>query len=202
MWRAWICGRCHMANERRDWFGFLCEWCSQLDCPKRKVYGPEDLRPPSRPVWTGQRQDDGSASWHGPAPLGATLFPDEVKLCRWTPSQMAPGGEVAHLLSHDGVQIVADSVLKGLQIQGPDEVRFRRHMLTASSSRPSELGLCPFYTLLVGPDTVPFIAHLPTALAVKWSEAPKVALDAMDLINERAGRVYPGEAEYVCSPRR
>lgn len=201
LWRAWICTRCHMANERRDWFGLLCEWCSHITHPKRKIYTADALRPPSRPVCTGQRQEDGYATWTADTPRKSTLFPDEIKAVTWSlTSGLGGDAELVHVLSHDGeVQFIANSVLKGLQIQGPDEVRFRRHMLSAYSARVGELALCPFYTLLFGPDSVPFVPHFPTAPAVKWAEAPKVALDAMDLINERAGRVHAGEPE--CVPR-
>ncbi|BEJ16262.1 hypothetical protein CspHIS471_0508670 [Cutaneotrichosporon sp. HIS471] len=191
MWHAWVCARCRLANERRDWAGLLCEWCAHVDYPRRKAYTVEALHGP-RPTATGARAEEGFASWAADGGRTSALFPDEVKAVRW----QLPWAEVVHVLGHQGVALVPNAVLKGLQIQGRDEVPFRRHAYPATSSQPSELVISHFYTYLAGPDGVPLIAHLPTGTAVPWTEAPKVTLDAMDLINERAGRIYPGDPEF------
>jgi hypothetical protein len=59
-----------------------------------------------------------------------------------------------------------------------------------------ERHLSPFYTLLLGPDPAPAIETLPTAeRSVPWHEADSTFLDLADLINERAGQIFPGEPE-------
>jgi hypothetical protein len=57
--------------------------------------------------------------------------------------------------------------------------------------------LSPFYTLLLGPDSAPLIESLPSDRSIPWREADSTFLDLADLINERAGQIFPGEPEYV-----
>lgn len=191
LWRAWVCKRCRMANERRDWFGFLCEACSYLQKPKRKVYSVGTLRPPSRPVSTGPRPDEGYSSWDTSAVRASQIFPDGVKaITHGLSTSLGNGTQVSHLLNHDGASEIASNAV--LALQGQDlETPFRRHMLSAESSRVPELRLCRFYTYLVGPD-VPFIPSLPCGIPVEWSRATKAVTHAMEYINERAGRVAAG----------
>lgn len=191
-WRAWVCKRCRSANERRDWFGYLCEACALIDKPKRKVYTSEALAPAARLPCTGARPDDGFASWTVDASRDVTQFPDCVKVLAHTvtlPSRATI--EVSHALSSEPMAAHAHTVFMGFQRQGRDEVPLRREYLSASSSRAANLALSPFYTLLCGPDNAPFTAHFPTGEAVAWSDAPRPCGDAMDLISERVGRVYP-----------
>ena len=55
--------------------------------------------------------------------------------------------------------------------------------------------LSPFYTLLLGPEPVPLIESLPADRPTPWREADQTLLDLADLINERAGQIFPGEPE-------
>lgn len=188
-WRAWVCKRCRMANERRDWFGFLCEACSYLELPKRKVYTAEALRPPSRPVCTGPRPDEGYPSFGHSAVRSPATFPDSIKaITHNLDGDLGIGARLSHLLNHEGMSSVANDVLQALQVQGEDQILFRRHMLSAKSCRVSELALSPFYTFLVGPEPA-YIPQLPCGLTTPWNDAPKATRDAIDLVNERCGRV-------------
>ena len=62
--------------------------------------------------------------------------------------------------------------------------------------------LSPFYTILLGPDTAPKIDSLPTERSIPWYEADETFLDIADLINERAGQIFPGEPEQVANQRQ
>jgi hypothetical protein len=61
--------------------------------------------------------------------------------------------------------------------------------------------LSPFYTLLLGPEPVPLIESLPADRPTPWREADQTLLDLADMINERAGQIFPGEPEYVVASR-
>lgn len=61
----------------------------------------------------------------------------------------------------------------------------------------SERQLSPFYTVLLGPEPVPEIESLPTERPIPWRDADETFLNLADYINERAGQIFPGEAEYV-----
>lgn len=127
-------------------------------------------------------------------------------------------GTTAHLM--------ARTLLRTLQSSGDLEVPLRRYHLPKSSKRrelffhliqslwtnipcplcvgtvyilisAAERVLSSFYTLLCGPEPVPVIDALPSARPVPWKHAPVTCLDIADLINERAGRMFPGEPEYV-----
>jgi hypothetical protein len=51
--------------------------------------------------------------------------------------------------------------------------------------------------MLLGPEPVPVIEGLPTGRPIPWREVDQRILDLADLINERAGQIFPGEPEYV-----
>lgn len=194
-WRSWVCRRCRLANERHDWFGFLCQACSHVDIPRRRIYGAQALR--TATPCTGPRPDVGNPDWPFQAETTTTVFPDHIKLVQHKLDGFGQGTEASHLLNSDGAEsykIVA-SVLEGLQLQGEDEVPLARHMLPATSARPDQLALSPFYTLAVGA-AAPDLAHFPTAPSVPWPRAPRVTLDIMEILNERAGRVYAGQEEF------
>lgn len=55
--------------------------------------------------------------------------------------------------------------------------------------------LSPFYTMLCGPGPVPSIECFPTSTPILWKYAPPTSLDAMHYMNERAGRMFPGQPE-------
>lgn len=188
-WRSWVCRRCRLANERQDWFGFLCQACSHIDMPPRRTYGAEALR--TATSCTGPRPDIGDPSWPFAAETESTVFPDHIKLVQHKLTAFGPGTEASHLLNSDGAESykVITAALRGLQLQGADEVPLARHMLPATSARPDLLALSPFYTIACGA-TAPQLAHFPAASPVPWARAPRVAVDIMELINERAGRVY------------
>ncbi len=57
-----------------------------------------------------------------------------------------------------------------------------------STSRPST-------TLLYGPESAPDIECFPTGAPVPWRHAPSLAIDIVDYMNDRAGRMFPGESE-------
>lgn len=59
----------------------------------------------------------------------------------------------------------------------------------------AERYLSQFYTMLLGPEPAPVIESLPTGRAIPWREVDQRALDLADLINERAGQIFPGEPE-------
>lgn len=59
----------------------------------------------------------------------------------------------------------------------------------------AERYLSPFYTILCGPEPAPPIEALPANKSIPWVEAPTTCIDVADLINERAGRMFPGEPE-------
>lgn len=194
-WRAWVCKRCRRANERRDWFGFVCEACAFIEVPPRKIYNVDALRPPSRPVCTGPRPDEGYAQWPFASPKTVNVCEDDVQvISHGLDAGFGSDSVLSHALAHDGkgVNVIADAVLKGLQLQGEGEVKLRRQLLSAFSSRPAEQALSPFYTLLCGPEPVPYIAHFVSGPSVPWDTSAKVCLDAMELVNERAGRMLRG----------
>lgn len=109
--------------------------------------------------------------------------------------------------------ISAKVILRGLQVQGEAEVPFRRHLwpipgqrgeflsLRSSKGRTdvmdsaAEKQLSPFYTFLPGPEPITPISDFPTGKATSWRNCPSICLDAADLINERAGRMWPHQRE-------
>lgn len=194
-WRSWVCKRCRLANERHDWFGFLCQACSHLDMPKRRIYGAEALR--TATPCTGPRPDIGNPDWPFRAETTTTVFPDHIKLVQHKLDGFGAGTVASHLLNSDGAEgyKIVTAVLEGLQLQGEDEVPLARHMLPATSARPDLLALSPFYTLAVGA-TAPDLAHFPSAPSIPWPKAPRVTLDIMEILNERSGRVYAGAEEF------
>lgn len=194
-WRSWVCRRCRLANERHDWFGFLCQACSHVDMPKRRIYGAEALR--TATPCTGPRPDIGNPDWPFAAETSTIVFPDHIKLVRHKLDGFGAGTEAAHLLNSDGAESykVITAVLQGLQLQGADEVPLARHMLPATSARPDLLALSPFYTLAVGA-AAPEYAHFPCAPAIPWPRSPRVCIDIMEVLNERAGRAYAGQEEF------
>lgn len=44
---------------------------------------------------------------------------------------------------------------------------------------------------------MPEIESLPVSRPIPWREADEIFLNLADYINERAGQIFPGEAEYV-----
>lgn len=194
LWRGWVCRRCRCANERRDWFGFMCEACDLVDRPKRKTYSSEALAPPTRLKCTGPRPDDGFPTWNESVQTRTVTLPDDLKVVQQV---LSPASAVWHLLSTHahGLNTAADEALLSLQAQGSEEVPFRRQFLNATSSIPSELALSPFYTFISGPQPAPFLAHFPTGQPRAWKDSPQVCRTVADIINERAGRVSPGQPE-------
>lgn len=63
------------------------------------------------------------------------------------------------------------------------------------TSAVSERHLSPFYTVLLGPEPAPEIESLPVGRPIPWREAEETFLNLADYINERAGQIFPGEAE-------
>ncbi|WWC85264.1 uncharacterized protein L201_000126 [Kwoniella dendrophila CBS 6074] len=198
-WRGWVCNKCGLAQERYKWAGWNCEACGHSIQPPRRIYTAEDLRPPSRPVCTSTRQDDGYASFPPGTIRSWSLFDNDIKVVKHTfdPLVVGEGSEVHHVLSHEGKDVnkIAGEALKGLQVQGEAEVPFRRYTATSTTRRPAELTLSPFYTYLCGSDSTP-LPGFPTYRSIHWQDAPPVCLDVMDLINHRSGMTFPGQPEF------
>jgi len=164
---------------------------------------------------TGPRQDDGYPSFPAPLPRSWTLFEDDIKVVQHQVT-MQDGGEAAdilHALSTESprAHAIAATVFVRLQAWGPAEVPFRRHLLPSESHRRElasvtwkladreivavERCYSPYYTIMCGDEPDALIP--PVGRTLPWRTAPKVCLDAMDLINERCGRFWPGMMEYV-----
>nr|XP_019013326.1 uncharacterized protein I206_01392 [Kwoniella pini CBS 10737]OCF52107.1 hypothetical protein I206_01392 [Kwoniella pini CBS 10737] len=198
-WRGWVCDKCGSAQERYKWTGWCCEACGHSIQPPRRVYTAEDLRLPSRPVCTSARQEDGYASFPFQTQRSWSLFPLHIKVVKHSLDHDLFGNDsqVQHSLAHEGngVNEVAGKVLRGLQVQGGNEVPLRRYTANSTTRRPVELALSPFYTYLCGSDPSPF-ASFPTYRTVHWQDVPPVCLDAIDLVNTRAGSMFPGQPEF------
>ena len=65
------------------------------------------------------------------------------------------------------------------------------------ASSAAEACLSPFFTYLCGAEMAPLVPSFPVRQSVPWTQAPRACLDAVDLINERATRMFPGEQESV-----
>ncbi|WVW83383.1 hypothetical protein I302_105402 [Kwoniella bestiolae CBS 10118] len=197
-WRGWVCHKCGLAQERYKWAGWSCEACGHLIKPPRRIYTAEDLRPPSRPVCSSARQDDGYASFPFTANRSWSLFDNDIKVIKHTLDPLIFGQdcEVHHLLAHEenAVNEVAGEVLRKLQMQGEDELPLRRYT-AVTTRRPSELTISPFYTYLCGSDSS-LINAFPTYRSVHWSTVPPVCLEIIDLINGRASKMFSGEREF------
>ncbi|KAL7422135.1 hypothetical protein Q5752_002778 [Cryptotrichosporon argae] len=198
-WRAWTCHKCGLANERTTWSGLVCEeGCSFPIRLRRDAITDAELRDPNRPVSTGPRQDDGFASWTTIVARAATTYTDGIRVVRHTVD--GTGAAVVHALAHEGVQTASRHVLRALQSEGDHgsrrgEVPFKRGWLPASSARETERALSPFYTVAYGADGAPPLDAFPVDAPIRWPHAGP-GLEAMDLINERAGRMFPGDAEF------
>lgn len=187
LWQAWACKQCRMANERRHWLGLICESCSHVEVPHRQVYTAAALR--GEPTCSGPRTDNGHPKWTSGAVYSQATFTNGVKAVTHTAdAELGTGARVSQLLNHSGASEIVDDVLRGLQVQGEEEIKFRRHMLSATSPFVADLALCPFFTFVAGPQP-PYIPQLPCGTAVPWAKSPKVVKDALDYVNERAGRV-------------
>jgi hypothetical protein len=104
----------------------------------RRAYREEFLRPPSRPVCTGPRQEDGYASFPYPTTKSWSLYKDDIKVVKHglTSENGKEGIAVYHALNTEGQNshIAARVILNGLQAQGGFEVPFRRHPPTSTST--------------------------------------------------------------------
>nr|XP_018264086.1 uncharacterized protein I303_03964 [Kwoniella dejecticola CBS 10117]OBR86244.1 hypothetical protein I303_03964 [Kwoniella dejecticola CBS 10117] len=199
-WRGWVCDKCGLAQERYKWSGWSCEACGHTIQPSRRIYTAEDLRSPSRPVCTSTRQEDGYASLPFKTQRSWSLFPHHIKVVKHTLDADLFGdqSQVQHSLAHagNGVNEIADRALRELQVQGATELPLRRYTANSNTRRPVELALSPFYTYLCGPDPSSF-GNLPTCRSVQWQDAPSVCLDIIDLINARAGNMFPSQSDLL-----
>ncbi|ORY25750.1 hypothetical protein BCR39DRAFT_543219 [Naematelia encephala] len=197
-WRGWVCSKCCMANERRNWTEWVCDECHYSIPHKPRIYRADFLRPPSRPICTGPRQDDGFPSFPFDHIRSWTLYADDIKVVKHNAMDrgFGPGAEVHHALNTmgHGSHLLADKILAGMQQVGPKSIPFERPVLTPFVHRPSENQAAALYTYLCGP-RAPIIEDMPTAQSVRWRQAPVICLDAADLINDRAGRMFAGEKE-------
>ncbi|WWD15727.1 hypothetical protein CI109_100149 [Kwoniella shandongensis] len=198
-WRGWVCHKCGLAQERNKWNGWNCEACLHSVCPKRRIYSDDELRSPSRPVCTGPRQEDGYASWPFTVTRSWSLFADDIKVVKHGVSiGLGEGAELHHALHHEGqgTHELARKAFMGLQVQGANEVPLKRYPLVNNIRRPADIALAPFYTYLAGPDPAPLVPAFPTGHSIPWHTASAVCLDTIDLINERAGRMFSGQPEF------
>ncbi|WWD01676.1 hypothetical protein V866_008622 [Kwoniella sp. B9012] len=197
-WRGWVCHKCGSAQERYKWAGWSCEACGHSVKPPRRIYTAEELRPPSRPVCTSTRQDDGYASIPFEVNRSWSLFDNNIKVIKHSLEPLIFGSncEVHHILAHEGqgVNSIAGDVLKKLQMQGEDEIPMRRYT-AVTTQRPAELTMSLFYTYLCGSESYPINAF-PTYRSAHWSNVPPVCLEIVDLINDRSGKCFPGEREF------
>ena len=102
------------------------------------MYSDDQLRPISRPVCTGPRQEDGSPSWPFPVTRAWTLFQDDIKVVKHgIEAAFGDGAEVHHALNSAGQMshVSAQVVLKGLQMQGSSEVALRREFPADGNKR-------------------------------------------------------------------
>ncbi|ORX39673.1 hypothetical protein BD324DRAFT_678783 [Kockovaella imperatae] len=193
-WRAWVCGACGFAQERKRWFGWECEACHRTIQPARKIYSVEDLQSPSRATYTGPRQEDGNPSWPFESTRAWTLYRDGVKVVKVVKHSveagLGQGAEVQHALASK--DDVADSLLKQLQTQGQSEIPLRRH--SYPDQRVVDKVVSPFYTFLCGSEA-PVIDSIPAGKHTKWKKCPELCLSAADLLNDMAGRMFPGDRE-------
>jgi hypothetical protein len=86
-------------------------------------------------------------------------------------------------------------------IRKPLDVSYFDASMIHADDTVCERYLSPFYTLLLGPEPVPLIESLPADRPTPWREADQTLLDLADMINERAGQIFPGEPEYVVASR-
>ncbi|WVQ98537.1 hypothetical protein IAU59_005663 [Kwoniella sp. CBS 9459] len=198
-WRGWVCSKCGLAQERHRWFGWTCEACNQTIYPQQQIYTVEELQDPSRPICTGPRQDDGYASFPFPITRSFSLFPDDIKIVQHTldPITFGVGAEIHQALSHNGkgVSDIANNIFKALQTQGSQEVPLRRSTAPNPSPKPIDTVLCNLFTYLCGPETTPELAAFPSRPPVPLDRAPPPCIEALNLVNERVGRMFPGQKE-------
>ena len=64
-----------------------------------------------------------------------------------------------------------------------------------NSTAVAETSLCPLFTILCGCANVLPLEAMPTSTSIPWAEAPRPCWDTMDLINDRAARMFPGQKE-------
>jgi hypothetical protein len=152
-------------------------------------------------------------NWPFATTMGWTLFQDDIKVIKHGvdfQDALGKGTDLFHALNTEGKMshVTAGMLLRGFQIQGPGEIPLRRQIQPHTTdrcrfielrsqmrlSKDSERYLSPFYTMLLG-DSAPALSHFPAASPIPWNKAPKTCLDAADLVNERAGRMWPGTRE-------
>ncbi|WRT66916.1 uncharacterized protein IL334_003881 [Kwoniella shivajii] len=198
-WRGWVCKKCGLAQERYKWVGWCCEACGHSIQPPRRIYTAEDLRRPSRPVCVSSRQDDGYASFPYRVDRSWSLFDNNIKVIKHSldSSLFGAGNEVHHVLAHEGndVNKIAGAIFKGLQSQAENELPLRRFAISPTSRKPVDIFLSPFYTYLCGSDSTPLPAF-PTNRSIHWQNVPPICLEAIDLINERAGKMFSEQSEF------
>ncbi|WVF72399.1 hypothetical protein IAT40_007214 [Kwoniella sp. CBS 6097] len=200
-WRGWVCSKCGLAQERSKWSEWSCEACGHsMPCSGSNSYTDEDLRNPSRAVCTGPRQEDGYATFPFQITRHPSLFPDDIKVVQHLldPTLFGDGAQIQHAMNHEGkgVPETARKILQALQGQGSSRVPFRRLLAPAHSPRPIDAFLSTFYTYACGPETTPPIAAFPSKRPVPLDQAPPQCDLILALINERAGRMFPGQKEF------
>ena len=113
-------------------------------CTQRRIYDDEQLRPLSRPICTGPRQEAGYPNWPFPVTRSWTLFSDDIKVMKHgVEAAFGVGAEVFHALNSEGktAHVTAQVVLRGFQLQGSSEVPFRRHAPPSSDLRRASIPL-------------------------------------------------------------
>ncbi|KAK4687126.1 hypothetical protein P7C73_g2983, partial [Tremellales sp. Uapishka_1] len=197
-WKGWVCRKCGMANERRYWSCWDCEGCKHYVAPKRKILSAESLRPSSRPIYTGPRQDDGFPDFPYETTLSSQIWRDDLKIVKHgLEVPFGTGTEVLHALSHQGgkLHLKADEILKDMQSQSM-EVPLRRYTVKSDSRRDAEKCLSSYYTSLAGPEGHKAVENAPTGASITWKDSHDVMLKTINLMNERAGRMFPGHQEF------
>lgn len=105
------------------------------------------------------------------------------------------------MLRSKGVWLIPVEDVSNLHIYFPlsffsDDLLIEGNMGGCANIIAAERHVSPFYTLACGPDTPLRIDGFPSVLeSIPWPNAPMPCLDIMDLINFRAGSMFPGLPE-------
>ncbi len=142
-WKGSCCAKCGMASERKSWKGWDCEGCGSIFEPTRKIWTAEMLRDPKRSINTGPRVEDGFQNFPSMTIETAMIWEDGLRICM---HGIEDGSEVHHALSYHGKDYTGqpymrpfDAALEALQVQGEQEVYFRRVATPRTKSDRGEL---------------------------------------------------------------
>jgi hypothetical protein len=167
LWKGFICNFCRKASSRKSWAGWFCE-CGYSVIPNRKIWQPKDLKSSMRLTSTGPRIDCGYPSFPDDTYMEQNVWSDGIKTVS---HRMTNGSSVHQVLAHreQGQNVLADGILFAIQSTQAGGLPLQR---------PTAIELS--YTCSVRDWTV---------------TTPQICFDAINLINDRAGRILLEEQE-------